>query len=445
MQNNSKFEKMTQAPVEKLICSLALPTIISMMISTIYNTADTYFAGKINTNAVAAIGIAYSFMSIIQAFGFWYGHGSGNFISRMLGKKNLEDAESMASLGLLFSICTGIIFAICTIIFGEYIAILLGGNELIKEDIVSYLKMLSFGIPFIMGGLTLNNQFRYQGNALLGMKGITVGGILNIILDPVFMFVLGFGVEGAGIATSISQFISFFLLLYLNKKCDNVKYSLRSIKYSISNVKTLYLGGLPNFAREAIASIAVLMLNQAVKGYGEVAIAAFTVINRIIMLFGAVMIGFGQGFQPVCAYNYGAGFYKRVKKALYFSLGVSTIFFIIMTVICLGMAENILVFFSSDSAVIEMGTLILKYQCISIPIMGWIIISGMFLQNLGRFKQATIVSAARQGIFFIPLIVILPHLFGLYGIILVQPLADIGTFLISFLMGIKAIVSMDGV
>ena len=279
----------------------------------------------------------------------------------------------------------------------------------------------------------------------MGMIGITVGGILNIILDPVFMFVLGFGVEGAGIATSISQFISFFLLLYLNKKCDNVKYSLRSIKYSISNVKTLYLGGLPNFAREAIASIAVLMLNQAVKGYGEVAIAAFTVINRIIMLFGAVMIGFGQGFQPVCAYNYGAGFYKRVKKALYFSLGVSTIFFIIMTVICLGMAENILVFFSSDSAVIEMGTLILKYQCISIPIMGWIIISGMFLQNLGRFKQATIVSAARQGIFFIPLIVILPHLFGLYGIILVQPLADIGTFLISFLMGIKAIVSMDGV
>ena len=443
MDRNDKFLKMTQEPVEKLICALAVPTIISMLITTIYNTADTYFAGKINSNAIAAIGIVYSFMSIVQAFGFLYGHGSGNFMSKTLGEKKTEEAENMAAMGLLFSVCTGIIIAAFTFIYADRIAVLLGGNEILKDDVVAYLKTLAPGIPFIMGGLTLNNQFRFQGNALFGMIGIAFGGILNIFLDPVFMFAFHMGVKGAGTATSISQFISFLFLLFLNRRCGNVGHDIFHIKYSKKIVRLLYLGGTPNFARQTIASLAVLLLNHAAIDYGEISIAAFTVVNRITMFLGASMIGFGQGFQPVCGYNYGAGLFARVKKSFYFCIIVSTGFFTILTVLCIGMTDNIVSLFSDDYEVISLGASILRYQCISVPLMGWIIMSGMFLQNIGRFKDATIVSAARQGIVFIPLILILPHVWGIYGIILVQPIADIGTFLISLPMGIKALRSMN--
>ena len=435
---------MTQKPVEKLILSLAVPTIMSMMITTIYNTADTYFAGIINSNAIAAIGISYAFMSIIQSFGFLYGHGSGNYMSKVLGMQDIEKGEKMASIGIVFSLGTGILISLITFIFAGQIAFALGGTEAIKDDIVSYLRMLSIGIPFIMCGLTLNNQFRFQGNALYGMIGITVGGVLNIILDPIFMFVFNMGVMGAGLATSASQIISFILLLCLNDKCGNVKISVHSVKLSSQIIKLLYLGGMPNFARQTIAALAVILLNHAAVNYGETAIASFTVVNRITMLLGAAMIGFGQGFQPVCGYNYVAGLYKRVKSALKFCVVVSSAFFISITMICVATADNILALFSNEQSVIELGASVLRYQCISVPLMGWIIMSGMFLQNIGRFKDATIVSAARQGIIFVPLILILPSVCGQYGIILSQPLADIGTFLISLPMGIKAIKNMNG-
>lgn len=442
---DEKFEKMTKEPVEKLICFLAVPTIIGMLITTIYNTADTYFVGKISTTAIAAVGVVYSFMSIVQAFGFLYGHGSGNYMSKVLGERKRNEAENMAGMGLIFSLCTGVIIAVITFIFADQTAMILGGNENIKNDVVSYLRMIALGIPFIMAGLTLNNQFRFQGNALYGMMGIALGGVLNIILDPVFIFGFNLGVMGAGLSTSLSQFISFIFLLYLDKRCGNVKHKIRGIKYSAKLIKLLYFGGMPNFARQAIASVAVILLNNAAIAYGETAVASFTVVNRITMLVGASMIGFGQGFQPVCGYNYGAKLYARVKKAYSFSVKISTIFFLVMTVLCFLLAGNIIGAFSSDSAVISLGSTILKYQCISVSLMGWIIMSGMLLQNIGLFKQAVIVSAARQGIFFLPLILILPYFFGLYGIILVQPLSDIGTFLISLPMGIKAIRNLSGV
>ena len=445
MNSIDQFEKMTKQPVEKLICSLAVPTIISMLITTIYNTADTYFAGKIGANAIAAIGIAYSFMSVIQAFGFLYGHGSGNYVSKVLGKQNIKEAENMAGIGIVFSMCTGIIIAILTFAFAQNICIVLGANEMVKNDIVSYLQMLSFGIPFIMCGLTLNNLFRFQGNALYGMIGIGFGGILNIILDPIFMFGFQLGVKGAGVATSLSQLISFLFLMYLNKKCSNVKLSMFNLKYYRKLIKLLYFGGSPNFARQTIAAGAVMLLNNAAISYGESVVAAVTVVSRITMLLGAAMIGFGQGFQPVCGYNYGAKLYNRVKRALYFCIIFSTVFFVILTIICVIMTNKIISIFCSDKNIIVMGVSILRYQCISVPFMGWIIMSGMFLQNIGKFKQAVIVSSARQGIFFIPLIIILPKILGVYGIILVQPIADIGTFLISLPMVIKSVKYMNGV
>lgn len=253
-----------------------------------------------------------------------------------------------------------------------------------------------------------------------------------------------YGSQGSRACNFNKPDFKFFLLIHLNDKCGNVRLSIHNVKLSGKIIKLLYLGGTPNFARQTIAALAVLLLNHSAVNYGENAIASFTVVNRITMLLGASMIGFGQGFQPVCGYNYGAGLYKRVKQALKFCVLISSVFFILITVLCVGFAREILALFSNEKAVIELGVTILKYQCISVPLMGWIIMSGMFLQNIGRFKEATIVSAARQGIIFIPLILLLPNIWGLYGIMLVQPLSDIGTFIISLPMSIKEIKKLNG-
>lgn len=305
-KTEEKLKKMTTEPVEKLVLSLAAPAVLSMLITTIYNMADTYYAGKINSESIAAVGVVYSFMSILQAFGFLYGHGSGNFLSKILGMNKIKEAENMAGIGVLFSLSTGILAAAITLIFQKNIAYILGANENILEEITSYLKMLAFGIPFIMCGLTINNIFRFQGNSFYGMIGIILGGLLNIILDPIFMFMFNMGIKGAGLATSISQMISFFFLLYLNGRCGNVKLSIFNLKISSKLVKFLYMGGAPNFARQTIGALAVFILNWMAISYGETAVAAFTVVNKIVMFLGAAMIGFGQGFQPVCGYNFGA-------------------------------------------------------------------------------------------------------------------------------------------
>lgn len=435
----ARDKKMKEGSVAKLTLQMAFPAIVSMLTTTIYNMADTYFVSKVSTEAIAAVGVSFSFMSIVQAFGFLYGHGSGNYLAKMLGSGKQESADEMAGLGMFFSVITGGALAIICLLCGEQIARFLGAHADIQKETVIYLKAITLGIPFMAGVLTLNSQLRFQGNAFYGMIGNAIGGLLNIILDAILILGLNKGIAGAGIATAISQIMSFVILVYLNKRGGSIRFSLKKKNFSQSYVKPLIWGGMPNFSRQAIAALAAICLNTLASKYGAEAIAAFTVVNRLIMISGSIMIGFGQGFQPICAYNYGARLYERVKKAFFFAVIVDSLYALVMMGIILPFAPELLGIFSKQETVLKIGIKILRIQSISFPILGWVIVSGMFLQNIGRFKRATLVSAARQGICFFPLAAILPYFFGLWGIALIQPSADIGTFLIALPLGIQGI------
>lgn len=434
-QQLDKFKKMTTAPVNKLVLSLAVPTIISMLVTSFYNMADTYFVSKISTSATGAVGIVFSVMAIIQAFGFFFGQGSGNFISRMLGNKNEKDASKMATTALVYSFCFGVLITVVGLIFISPIATLLGSTETILPYAIDYMQYILIGAPFITCAFTLNNQLRFQGNSFYAMIAIVSGAVINIGLDPVFIFVFNMGTGGAALATVISQVVSFCLLFLGTTKGGNVRIKLRNFSFNKKYIAALFQCGTPSLCRQGIASVGSIALNVAAGVYGDAAIAAMSVVTKVMMFLSSAVIGFGQGFQPVCGFNYGAGLYNRVRKAFWFCVKLSTVFLVAVATLSIIFAPQIILFFvKDDPKVLEIGTQALRAQMLSFVLFGWVCMCNMSLQNLGKVFRATFLSVARQGVFFIPLILILPYFFGLEGVIITQPVADLLTFFVSLPM-----------
>lgn len=420
---------MTETPVKPLICRMAVPTIISMLITSFYNMADTFFVGKINTSATAAVGIVFSLMAVIQAIGFFFGHGSGNYISRKLGEQKTEEASRMAATGFFSALIAGGILMVLGLCFLTPLARLLGATETILPYAKDYMFYILLGTPYMMASLVLNNQLRLQGNAFYAMLGLASGAVVNIALDPLFIFVLRMGVKGAALATIISQLISFVILLVGCNHSGNLPIRIRMFSPSCARYKAIFGGGLPSLCRQGLASVATICLNLAAAPYGDAAIAAISIVTRVTTFAGSALLGFGQGFQPVCGFNYGAKRYDRVREAFWFCIRVSTVVLTILAVLGYAFAAPIVSLFrADDAALIEIGTRVMRYQCFSFPLLGWIILSNMMLQNLAKTVRASLLAAARQGIFFLPLIFILPACFGLYGILLSQPLADLLSF-----------------
>lgn len=443
MKQENKFTYMTQTPVPKLVGTLAVPTIISMLVSSFYNMADTFFVGKINTQATAAVGVVFSLMTLIQAFGFLFGHGSGNYISRKLGAKQYEDASVMAATGFYLALLCGLLIMLGGLVFLEPLAYWLGSTETILPYTKEYLKYILIGAPYMAASLVLNNQLRFQGNAVYSMVGIVVGAVLNIALDPLFIFVFDMGIAGAALATIISQFVSFVILVVMSNRGGNIRIRIRNVKIKLYYIKEIIKGGIPSLFRQGLASVATIFLNQVAGGYNDAAIAAMSVVTRIAMFANSVLIGFGQGFQPVCAFNYGAGLYRRVREAFWFCIKTSTIFLAALSVLGAVFAPNLIsIFIKEDLDVIQIGTLAIRLQCITFPLGSWIILCNMMLQAIGKSIKASIVAAARQGLFFLPIILILPNLWGLLGIQLAQPIADVCTLLLSLPLGISVLKDM---
>ena len=328
-----KHKMMTTMPIPKLITSLAVPTIISMLVTSFYVMADTYFVGQINTQSTAAVGISFSIMAIIQAFGFFFGHGSGNFISRKLGAKDYDSAEKMASTGFFYAFTFGIIIAVLGNIFLTPICILLGSTETILPYAENYLGIILIGAPFMASSLVLNNQMRFQGNAVYAMIGIIIGAVINIGLDPLLIFVLDMGVSGAALSTIISQFCSFMVLIYMDSKGTNIKIKFKNFTPSFTYLKEITYGGIPSLSRQGLVSLSTIMLNVAAGAYGDAAIAGMSIVTRICMFINSFVIGFGQGFQPVCGFNYGAGLYRRLREGFYFCIKTGVIFLTICAII----------------------------------------------------------------------------------------------------------------
>jgi putative MATE family efflux protein len=432
-----KTIKMTTEPVEKLVSTLAVPTIISMLITSFYNMADTFFVGHISdktgnaTNAVGAVGVSFALMAMIQACGFFFGHGSGNFISRELGAKKYDSAERMASTAFFTAFGFGIVLSAVGLIFLEPLAILLGGTKEILPLEEDYLRYILIGAPFMTSSLVLNNQLRFQGSAAFGMIGMGFGAVLNIALDPLLIFYFEMGVAGAALATIISQFCSFVILCLMTLRGNNINIRISKFTPSIFYYKKIIQGGLPSLCRQGLGSIATMSLNNSAGAFGEVAIAGMSIVSRTMLFANSVVIGFGQGFQPVCGFNFGAKLYTRVKKAFLFCLKTGFIFMCIASVIMYIFAPEVIALFRDDKEVIKIGVSALRCQCITFPITSLIVFSNMMLQTIGLAGRASFLAMSRQGLMFIPFILLLPRVMGLSGVFYAQPIADVLAFIVA--------------
>ncbi len=426
-----QYKEMTETSVEKLILRLSVPTIISMLVTNIYNMADTFFVGKLGTSASAAIGIVFSLMTINQALGFMCGHGCGSNISRKLGNKQGDAAIKFASTGFFMSLFLGVLIMIIGIIFMEPLLRIMGSTDTIMPYAKSYGICILLSAPFMTGSCVLNNVLRYEGKAALAMVGLTLGGVLNIIGDPIFIFVLNMGTLGAGISTAVSQVISFFVLLSMfggDRTVSRLRFS--AISWDIKDILNILYTGLPSLIRQGMMSVSTMVLNYMSMPYGDAAIAAMSIVSRVCNFIFAIALGISQGFQPVSAFNFGAKKFKRVKRAFIFCCGLSMIILGILSVLSLIFSGHIIGLFRNDADVIGVGTFALRAQCIVLFVSPITLAASMMFQGAGENLASSIASFLRSGITFIPMVAILPRFFGIYGIQLAQPVADVISFVI---------------
>ena len=405
-----KRKYLTEEKIPTLVLNMAVPSIISMLITSFYNMADTFFVGQIGTTATAAVGVIFPLMSIIQALGFTFGHGSGNYISRKLGQGEVEDAKKMAATGFVSAL-------VATPTIAPYAR--------------QYAMYILIGTPFMASSLVLNNQLRFQGSAFFGMIGMGVGAVLNIALDPLFIFVLDMGVSGAALATILSQIVSFCLLLRGCTRGGNIAISLKNFSPSWARYKEIARGGTPSLFRQGLGSVATICLNFAAGIYGDAAIAGMSIVTRVLQFANSAIIGLGQGFQPVCGFNYGAKLYGRVRKAFWFTVSLAFCVLLIGSIVGIAFAPQIIAIFrKEDLEVIKIGALSLRLQCIFLPLSAFVVGSNMMLQTIGKPVKASISAAARTGLFFVPAILILPQFFGLLGVQMSQAVADLCSFVL---------------
>lgn len=425
------YKKMTETPVSKLIVSLGIPTTISMLVTSIYNMADTYFVGELGESQQAATGILFTLQAIIQAVAFMLGQGSGTMVSKALADKNKKEASEYVSTAFFTGLTAGSILMIAGFIFMDPFMRLLGSTETILPYARQYGFWILAAAPFMTCSFILNNNLRYEGKSFYAMIGLVTGGILNIFGDYLLIRVLDMGVFGAGLSTAISQVVGFFMLLIFHRKTAQGVISIKHISKKIIVISTIARVGFPALIRQGLASISNGLLNNLTKPFGDAAIAAMSVVNRYSMLVMCVGLGIGQGFQPVASFNYQAKRYDRVKKGLLFTMTVGFVLVGIMSIPGLLFPEQIVALFQKEKAVQEIGGLALRcasigalFHPLSIPV-------NMLYQSIRKAGISSFLSIMRSGLMLIPTLIITTSLWELTGIQISQPIADIFTGLIS--------------
>ena len=427
-----QFRRMTETPIPQLILSLAAPTILSMLITSIYNLADTFFVGQISTSASGAVGVVSSLMAIIQALGFMLGHGAGTIISRSLGSRDTTAATRFASTSFFTALVFGVVLAVAGLGTLPHFMMLLGSTETILPHACAYARPILTAAPLMISSLVMNNILRYEGKASFAMIGLVTGGVLNIALDPLFMFVFGLGTAGAGIATALSQSISFCILLSMFLRGKTVsQFRLSAVTREARDFGRILLGGAPSFGRQGLNSIGGMLLNLAARSYGDAAVAGMSIVSRIFMFIISVAIGVGQGLQPVASFNYGARKYRRVRQAAIFTIEAAFCMLVVLVGLCWVNGDALIRLFRDDPAVTAVALPAFHYQCLAMLLQPIIVVANMTFQSVGASGRATFLACCRQGVFFIPLILILPRTHGLFGVEICQPIADVLTFLVS--------------
>lgn len=440
-RGSKKISMMAEKPMRKLIPALAVPVIIAQLISKVYNLVDTYFVSTLGTNATAAVGVNGALEELITVIATLLGAGACSYISRLLGAKDEKAADEVLSTSFFTGIGAGVLVMILGLLFTEPMVFLLGATEECAIYSMQYAYYVLFAAPFMIGNYILLSCLRSEGNSNLAMIGMSVSGILNCILDPIFIFKLDLGVAGASMATAISKVVSFCILVYpyVRKKCA-VRISIRRFRYTMVAVKEVVSIGSTSFFRTLLMVFANVVTNRVAGGYSTAVLAAISVANRIMAFPFSIILGFGHGFQPAAGYSWGAKQYKRVKESLRFSSVVSLIGAAAMGVILAVFAQPIIRLFNSqaDAEVLRIGALCIWLQCITLPIYSWVATINMFFAATGKALYTLLLSTARQGYCLIPAVLILPYIFGAYGVAACQAAADILNLVIAIPLGIKA-------
>ena len=432
ISSEQQRDRMLHTPIPRLITSLALPTVASQLISVFYNTADTYFVSKLSTSASAAVGVVFSLMSIIQAFGFGIGMGCGSIVSRSLGNRDNERADCIASSAFFAAAVMGLVLCIAGLAALEPLMRLLGSTDTILPYSAGYARIILLAAPVMCSSFILSNLLRAEGEATLSMWGLCAGGLLNVALDPLFIFGFRMGIAGAALATALSQLVSFAILgwFFLHGK-SIVRIRVRDISRSPRDYGQIFLVGFPTICRQGFASLSSALLNNAAAVYSDAAVAAVTISNKVYLLIRSVIIGIGQGFQPVAGYNFGAGDQKRTRQAFWFSTLLGTIVCIVSAALIALFPDTIMHFFRDDAEVTRIGRQALLYACAVMPLMAYSTYVNQLYQCLGFHRAATLLASCRNGLLYVPLILLLPRLLDITGVEMSQPGADLLTFLVS--------------
>jgi len=414
-------------PIPPLVVKMAIPSVISMLITTIYNLADTFFVNFLGLSAVAAVGVNSSLDQMIMMAGSLYAVGSASYVSRLLGMGKKEKADEVLSTAFFTAFITGLIIAILGFTFMQPLVRLLGATDSCEAYSIQYASYILYAAPFMACNFVMNQVLRAEGSAIRSMFGMAFGGILNVVLDPIFIFVFDLGVAGASMATAISKMVTFCILIYpYIRKKTLVTISLRKIHYELNSIREVVSVGSSSLFRSAFAIIAAMLLNRAAGQISDSCLAAITATTRIMNLPFFTILGFSTGFQPVAGYNWGAKKYARVRESYRFSTMVCVTAAAISGLIMFIWAGPIINVFNSENnaEMLELGKLCLRLQSIALPPHAWCSVVNMLCASLGRAKEAVILSTGRQGHCFIPLVFILPPLFGAIGIVSVQAIAD---------------------
>ncbi len=438
-----QYKKMILTPPGRLIFRLAVPTVISMLITMIYNLVDAYFVGKLGTSASAAIGILVNVHAIFQAFGFMYGQGSGSKIARLLAAGKREEADRFLTVGVMCAFITGVILMCFGLIFLRPIIYALGSTDTIYPYARTYAFYVLLSGPALCASCVLNNVMRYEGRAFFAMFGLVSGGVLNMILDPILMFGLGLEIKGAALSTMVSQYVSFFILLsmYLRHKTITsirLSYLQMPVEKIAADAITIIKVGLPSLIRQLFAAFSNMTLNHCSKPYGDAAIAAMSIDGRVMMFIGSAMIGIGQGFQPVSAFNYGSKKYARLRRAVFVTWRAGTIIMVCLAILGFTHTADIIrIFRDDDPLVVYYGVPALRCMCVAVAVQPMSVVANMLFQSIGESKISSFLSSLRSGLCYIPFLLVLSYCFGFAGIQCSQMCADITAVLISIPFLIK--------
>jgi len=424
---------MLDCPIPGLILKMALPTVIALLISSVYNMADTYFVSHLGTSATGAVGVNFSLEQIIMMAGSFLAVGANSYIARLLGAKNEAKASQVLSTAFFTALITGALVMILGLLFLQPLVRLLGAPETVVPYAMAYGGYVLYAAPFMAASFVLNQCLRSEGSAVYSMIGMTFGGILNIALDPLFIFVFGWGIAGAAAATALSKFVSFCILIfpYLRHR-TLLTLSARKITYSRDIVTEVGKMGSSSLLRLGMGVLAAVFLNNLAGDFSDSALAAVSVVNKVMMFLTYAIIGFAQGFQPVAGYNWGARRYDRVWEGYRFAAVVGVVSLSVLSLLIGIFADRILLLFTEmDMEMVAIGSFCLRAQCLVMPIHAWSVVVNMLYAGLGKARGAAILSLTRQGICFIPMLLLLPPLFAVWGVASIQAAADLFSLVIT--------------